>query len=72
MSTLVRELNTKETIETSTALYCNKITTSLNNLITNGIVIDKNLRQPTFYSKVNFNDLKVECFTIIADMLSNQ
>ncbi len=72
MSTLVQELNSNEMIDTSTVLHCSKVTASLNNLITNGIVIDKNLRQPTFYSKVNFNDLKVECFTIIADMLINQ
>lgn len=44
----------------------------LSNLISNGIVIDKNLRQPSYYSTISFAELKIECFVIIADLLINQ
>lgn len=48
------------------------IYTSLNSLVMNGIEIDKNLRQPNFYSCINYNELKFEVFGIITDLLTNQ
>lgn len=48
------------------------IFTSLNSLVMNGIELDKNLRQPSYYSCINSNELKVETFGIISDLLSNQ
>jgi serine/threonine protein phosphatase PrpC len=44
----------------------------LDSLISNGIQVDKNLRQPTFYSFVNYDELKVECFSIVCDLLTSQ
>lgn len=48
------------------------IYTSLNSLVMNGIEIDKNLRQPNYYSCINSNELKSEVFGIITDLLTNQ
>ena len=45
---------------------------SLNNLLKNGIEIDKNLRQPTYYSRINLDELKIEIFAIINNFLINQ
>jgi hypothetical protein len=44
----------------------------LNELINNGIHVDKNLRQPTYYSLITFKELKAECFVIISDLLSGK
>jgi hypothetical protein len=41
----------------------------LNELINNGIHVDKNLRQPTYYSQITFKELKAECLAIISDLL---
>jgi hypothetical protein len=48
------------------------IYTSLNSLVMNGIELDKNLRQPTYYSTINYNELKSEVFGIITDLLTTQ
>lgn len=48
------------------------IYTSLNSLVMNGIQLDKNLRQPNYYSCINSNELKSEVFGIITDLLTNQ
>lgn len=48
------------------------IYTSLNSLVMHGIEIDKNLRQPNYYSCINYNELKPEVFGIISDLLSSQ
>jgi hypothetical protein len=44
----------------------------LNELINNGIQVDKNLRQPTYYSLITFKELKAECFAIINDLLTSK
>jgi len=38
----------------------------------NGIELDKNLRQPSYYSTINYNELKSEVFGIIADLLTTE
>lgn len=48
------------------------IYTSLNSLVMHGIEIDKNLRQPNYYSCINYNELKPEVFGIVSDLLSSQ
>lgn len=48
------------------------IYSSLTNLINNGLHIDKNLRQPSFYSWLSYDELKIECFIILCDLLTNQ
>ena len=48
------------------------IYTSLNSLVMNGIELDKNLRQPTYYSAIHFTELKPEVFGIISDLLTAQ
>lgn len=50
----------------------NTIYASLNNLLKNGIEIDKNLRQPTYYSRINLEEFKNEIFAIINHLLNNQ
>jgi hypothetical protein len=51
----------------------NTIYASLNNLLKNGIEIDRNLRQPTYYSRLNVsNELQVEIFSIVSQLLTNQ
>ena len=45
---------------------------ALSGLMANGIEVDKNLRQPTFYSWITFDELKIESFWIITDLLGNQ
>ena len=46
--------------------------TLLNKMIENGIQIDKNLRQPTYYSSIYSDELCIESSCIITDLLSNQ
>ncbi|RMZ99273.1 phosphatase [Brachionus plicatilis] len=41
-------------------------------LIESGIQVDKNLRQPTYYSSVYFDELCIESTCIITDLLTNQ
>lgn len=50
----------------------NTIYASLNNLLKNGIEIDKNLRQPTYYSRLETDEFKIEIFAIINNLLTNQ
>ena len=51
---------------------CGEIYAALSGLMANGIEIDKNLRQPTFYSWIAYDELKIESFWIITDLLGNQ
>lgn len=57
---------------TFAATNSNTIHASLNHLLKNGIEIDKNLRQPTYYSRINLEEFKNEIFAIINHLLSNQ
>jgi hypothetical protein len=52
--------------------HLDELIKKLDTIVNNGIYVDKNLRQPTFYSNVTFLELKVECFSIICDLLTNQ
>jgi len=52
---------------TTTTVYA-----SLNSLVINGIEVDRKLRQPSYYTSVNFEELKVEVAAILADLLTNQ
>lgn len=60
-------VNNNNNVSPATAMF-----NSLSYLISNGIEIDKNLRQPTFYSWITFSELKCECFVIISELLTNQ
>ena len=44
----------------------------LEDIVSTGIQVDKNLRQPSFYNSVTIDELKVECFAIICDLLTGQ
>jgi hypothetical protein len=44
----------------------------LNGLIINGIQVNRNLRQPSYYSAVTLDELKAESLSIISDLLTSQ
>jgi hypothetical protein len=44
----------------------------LESLIQTGIKVDKNLRQPTYYTSITYSEITAECFAIISDLLKNQ
>ena len=52
--------------------HSQELLSKLETIINNGIHVDKNLRQPTFYSNVTFLELRAECFSIICDLLASQ
>ncbi len=60
-------MSNQEVIPNPTTVYA-----SLNSLVNNGIKLDINLRQPTYYSSIDFEELKTEIFSIIADILTQQ
>lgn len=49
-----------------------EIYAALSGLMGNGIEVDKNLRQPTFYTWLTYDELKIDSFWIITDLLDNQ
>jgi hypothetical protein len=44
----------------------------INNIIENGIHVDKTLRIPSSYCYVTLSELKTEVFSIITDLLHNR
>ena len=57
----------EEELNGTTTVYA-----SLNSLVINGIEVDRKLRQPSYYTTVNFDELKLEVAAILADLLTNQ
>lgn len=55
------------TTNTNTEIYA-----ALSNLMSSGIEIDKNLRQPTYYTWLDCDELKIDAFYIITDLLTHQ
>ena len=60
------------TEDSDTTNRANDVRKKLDDIVTNGIHVDKNLRQPSFYSSITYDELKVESFGIVCDLLSSQ
>lgn len=58
--------------ETPDADRCQALLTILHQLSANGIEVDKNLRQPSYYSRIEADELAAETFATISDLLNSR